>query len=91
MFSEDLSVFFDPAQLADEITVDGVTVPGIFSRPFGEVLNVEDAPPTVQVEAALVPSIARGQIVTRGAETFVVAQYIPDETGRVLELVLEVQ
>lgn len=89
MFTEDLSVFFDPYGFASAATYGGNTVYVIHERQYLEQMNVQTSMPTALGKKSDFSSVAQGQTIVIGAETFTVAEFHhdpPDHPGLTLLL-----
>lgn len=88
--TEDLSVFFDPAEFAESVVVGAVTCNAIFDQAaqvlVGEVIVTA---PTLTLPAASVPAVAEGTPCTVRAQAYRVRQVLPQAPdGAIVLLVL---
>jgi hypothetical protein len=87
-FTEDLTVFFNPADFAVAALYNGaITVNGIFYAEYVEALGanvVAGTGPVFQCAAADLPAIAQGDTLVIGATTYKVVGIEPDGTGLLL-------
>lgn len=86
MLGQDLTPFFSTAEFADEGTLDGAPVAGIFDRAYvrqGEGLGMSSTAPAVTLPTAQIVGEPEGQsfVLTRTGEAFIVAAHEPDGTG----------
>lgn len=91
MFVEDMSVFFSPAEFADEVSLAGVAVRGIFDNSDavnGGGLGMADTSPKFTLATAAVPASPHGIALVRNGVRYTVADHLPDGTG-ISVLVLE--
>jgi hypothetical protein len=91
MFTEDLSLFFNPAQLGVTVTIDGTSVNGVFGKGYVESNFVQTEAPIFTFRKADKSSVAVNSTIVNGADTYKVKVLQPDVTGTVLRLVLERQ
>lgn len=91
MFDEDLSVFFNTDDFADAVTIDGVAVNGILSRDFVESNYTETNAPLFVYEKAIKPDVIRNSVLVHSSGSYKVKGIQPDETQRILTLILEKQ
>ena len=93
MFFEDLTPFFNAAEFADDATLDGGAVCGIFEKNY----MVSDpgcgmliAKLAFILPTSAVPASPNGKLLVIGAVTYAVAGIDPDGTDRVVTaLILE--
>lgn len=64
MFNEDLTEFLDDTELADQGTVSGEAVNGIFENAFSDEFGIESDTPTFIVSSNDANVYAHGDIVT---------------------------
>jgi hypothetical protein len=91
MFTEDLSVFFDTDDFAEDATYDTVnTIAVIFDRAYLEQLGmIASAEPTALTRAADVAADPTGKpLVIRGV-TYTIRNILPQDDGAVVLLHLE--
>lgn len=92
MFAEDLSTFFNPAEMADTVTLDSVAVSAIFDNGYalGSVgsMGMAGAQPSLTLPTASVPANPVGKLAVVGVVTYRVAEHQPDGTG-ISTLILE--
>jgi len=92
MFAEDLSAFFNPAELAEAATLDGVAVTGVFDSAYalGSVgpYGMASTQPTLTLPTASVIADPVGLACVVLGKSYTVAAHEPDGTG-VSRLVLE--
>lgn len=91
MFTEDLSLFFNPAQLGVTVTIDGTSVNGVFGKGYIESNFVQTEAPIFTFSKADKSSVAINSTIVSGADTYKVKGIQPDVTSTVLRLVLEKQ
>ncbi len=93
-FTEDLSPFFNVEDFADEATLDGDDVAGIFDGDYIDPLDVESSGPVFMLATSSTSGVAHGSDLViaagHGAGTYKVRGVKPDGTG-VTVLKLEVQ
>lgn len=91
-FQEDLSVFFDPDDFADEAFYDGASEPinGIFDADYLAPEDIEGSAPWFWCAVVDVPSVAHGKQLVINGITYKVRGVQPDGTG-VVRLKLEQQ
>lgn len=83
-FTEDLTVFFNPAEFADAATLNGVAVRGIFDNAYalqdvgGEVYA---SGPVFTLASSAVPANVAGAVLVVGGVTYKVVEPMPDGTG----------
>lgn len=89
MFTEDLSPFFDPADLGTAAVFTHVggsatAVNGIFDEPSHDAFSaIQDQQPSFLCAATSVPLAARNDTLVIGARTFKIQVVEPDGTGLV--------
>lgn len=89
---EDFSVFFNPAEFADNATLGGVAVRGIFENAY-ELANVglsgmAGSSPAFTLQTSAVPANPVGMVLVCSAIGYIVAEHQPNGTG-VSVLILE--
>ncbi len=90
MFTENLSEFFDPTEMADNATIGSTTVAGVFDNQFVEVLGIESLRAVFTCAQASVPSIAHGDALSIKSTSYKVVGVQSDGTG-LTQLILEKQ
>lgn len=84
-FTEDMTEFFSPAEFADAVTLNGVTVSAIFDNGYsaGSVGSVGMASnqPTLQLASADVPASPVGKVAIVRGVNYRVGAHEPDGTG----------
>lgn len=90
MFNEDLSEFLDATEMADNATIGGATVAGIFDNQFVEVHGIEGVRPVFTCDEDDVSSLSHGSSLTIKSTSYKVAGIQPDGTG-LTSLILEKQ
>lgn len=84
-FTEDMTAFFNPADFAETITLDGVQVPAIFDNGYsaGNVgsVGMASTQPSVQLATARVPTSPVGDVVIVRGISYRVGAHEPDGTG----------
>lgn len=92
MFTEDTASYFDPAELGDTVTVNGVSVPAMFDNGYGAgdvgTLGMASSQPFVILATASVPASPVGMAAVCNGTAYTIAAYEPDGTG-ISRLVLE--
>lgn len=85
MFAEDLSAFFNAAELADTITLSGVAVSAIFDNAYalGNVgsMGAAGTQPILTLATTNVPANPVGTLAVVNGTTYSVAAHEPDGTG----------
>lgn len=85
MFSEDLSAFFNPAEMADSITLNSVSVSAIFDNGYalGNVgtMGAAGAQPILTLATTNVPANPVGTLAVVNGTNYSVAAHEPDGTG----------
>jgi len=83
-FTEDFTPFFNTAEFADDATLNGVAVKGIFDADYAlqDVGgNVASSGPVFMLASASVPALPVGKTLVHGTTTFKVVETMPDGTG----------
>lgn len=81
-FAEDLTVFFNPAEFAEEVALNGVTVRGIFDDAYlFEDIQSSASAPAVTLASADVPANPAGLPVVARGVTYKVVEPMPNGTG----------
>lgn len=88
MFAEDLSPFFNAAELATAATLDGAAVTGIFDNAYTEVFGMASRAPMFMLPTASASSATQASVLVTGGVTYRVTSVQPDGTG-VTTLMLE--
>jgi hypothetical protein len=82
MFAEDLTTFFQDAELATAATLDGLPVVGIFDRPHGEAFDgIATSHPRFTLPSVSAERATRYSELRIGDERFQVRTVEPDGTG----------
>ena len=85
MFAEDLSAFFNPAEMADSITLNSVAVSAMFDNGYalGNVgtMGAAGAQPILTLATTNVPANPVGTLAVVNGTTYSVAAHEPDGTG----------
>jgi hypothetical protein len=84
MFAEDLSFFFNDAEHADQATVDGVTVLGIFGNGYAATsggVGMATSMPTFTLPDVAVPADPIGKAMVINGSNYAIALPEPDGTG----------
>lgn len=85
MFAEDLSAFFNPAEMADSITLNSVAVSAMFDNGYalGNVgsMGAAGAQPILTLATTNVPANPVGTLAVVNGITYSVAAHEPDGTG----------
>lgn len=90
-FVEDLSAFFNSDDFADEASLSGLSVRGIFDNAYAMAnggLGMSDSAPAFTLQTSQVPSSPVGQLIVIKSVTYAIAMHEPDGTG-VSVLILE--
>lgn len=88
MFAEDLSPFFNSAELATAATMDGAAVTGIFDNAYTEVFGMASRDPMFTLPSASAASATQSSVLVLGGVSYRVTSVQPDGTG-VTTLLLE--
>ena len=81
-FTEDLAPFFNRADFADDATVGGVELAGIFDNDYIDTFGiVAGSQPSLLVASAAVSAIKFGDAVVIGAANYTVNDIKPGGTG----------
>lgn len=88
--TEDFTAFFDAAEHATEVQLDGQTVSGILDRGYSDVSGMATTRPTFTMAAADAPYVDEGSTLVVGTDVYSVRTPEPDGTGLVM-LPLELQ
>ena len=91
MFTEDLSLFFNPNELGTTVTLDGTSVTGSFGDGYVEVNFVQTKAPIFTYRKADKSTVAINSTLIDGSTTYKVKVIQLDVTGTVSRLVLEKQ
>ena len=91
MLTEDLDTFFETDDFAEELTLDGATISGIFSEEPIEVDFVTTKKPFLRCKAYDATYAAYDSHVVRGLDIYKVKKIERDETARIATLQLEKQ
>ena len=91
MMAEDASVFFNTDDFAEPVTIDGVSVNGIFDAEFVVIDFVETKKPVFSYVRTDAPNAAYDSTVVRSGTTYKVKGVQPDETNMINKLILEKQ
>lgn len=84
-FAEDLAPFFDTGDFADDATVGGVAVKGIFDADYQLGLGVvSGSSPTLRIITTAAPSVALGDAVVVLGVNYTVAAVEDTRTGDTL-------
>jgi len=86
--ADDLDVFLNTDEFADEATIGGETVNGIFDNEHTEVLDVSGTHPAFTCKTSDVSGVSQGDTVTINGTGYRVVSIKPDGTG-MTTLVLE--
>jgi hypothetical protein len=81
MFAEDLTHFFNVAELATAATLDGATVNGIFENPYTEVFGMATCQPMYMLRTTSAASATQASVLVLGGVTYRVTSVQPDGTG----------
>ena len=85
MFTEDLSLFFDPDGLGDTATVGAGSINGTFSREYAEVGNIEGYHPAFLIPDADAATITKNNtVLTIDSVSYTTVSKQPDGTGTTL-------
>lgn len=94
MFEEDLSVFFNTQEFADEAMLDGVDVAGIFDKAFVSSsggMGMTVSRPAFILPASSVPADTSGSMLVIGSDSYAIAGIDPDASDdKIIVLLLEV-
>ena len=88
MFTEDLSPFFNTAELATAATLDGAAVTGIFDNAYTDALGLASREPMYTLPTASAAAATQSSVLVVGGVTYRVTSVQPDGTG-VTTLLLE--
>lgn len=88
MFAEDLSPFFNTAELATAATLDGAAVAGIFDNAYAESFEMATRMPMFMLPTASAASATLASVLVIGGTSYRVTSVQPDGTG-VTTLMLE--
>ena len=92
MFTEDLSVFFNVADMATACTLNGAAVQAIFDNGYAQgqvgLAGMASAQPSLMLPTASVPASPVSMAAVVGGVTYTVVAHEPDGTG-VSTLLLE--
>jgi hypothetical protein len=88
MFAEDLSPFFNTAELATQAALDGVPVTGIFDNAYTEAFGMASRAPMFTLPTASAASATQTSVLVVDGTTYRVTSVQPDGTG-VTTLMLE--
>lgn len=91
MLTEDLDTFFETDDFAEELTLDGATISGIFSEEPIEVDFVPTKKPVLICTADDAATVQINSTVLRNGATYKVKRIERDETARIASLQLEKQ
>jgi hypothetical protein len=80
-FGEDLDVFFDPTEFADDVTFKGGAIAGIFDDAYFEGQGIQGSQPVFTCRSLDVSSARRGDILIRSGVEYKVTSVEPDGTG----------
>jgi len=78
-FAENIADFIDTDEFADEATIGGSSVNGIFDRTYVDVNDVDSLRPTFYCDLADVSIVVQGDSVVVNSASFTVADKQPDE------------
>jgi len=85
MFTEDLSIFINPAEFGQTVTLNGVPVAALFDAAYmlGNVgdFGVSGSNPVATLQTALVPADVVGMTLVAGGVSYRVTENQPDGTG----------
>lgn len=81
MFAEDLSPFFNAAELATAATLDGEPVTGIFDNAYIDPFGVASTEPRYTLPSADAATATNASMLVIGATTYRVRSVQPDGTG----------
>lgn len=85
MFAENISAFFNPAEMADSITLNSVAVSAMFDNGYalGNVgtMGAAGAQPILTLATTNVPANPVGTLAVVNGTTYSVAAHEPDGTG----------
>lgn len=90
MFPEDISVFFDPDGLADEGTVNGRCINGIFANEYSDAFDTSSTKPVFHVPETELSKVAKGDTITIKRKAYTVEVEEPPQDG-VVRLILSEQ
>lgn len=91
MFNEDLAIFFNPDEFADEATLAGVGVSVIFHKDFvvgGGGMGFTSTRPAIALPASAIAANPVGQLVVHADITYKVAAIDPDGSNRQITVLL---
>ena len=88
MFAEDLTPFFNVAELATAATLDGAPVNGIFDNAYAETFGMATRQPMFTLPTASAAAATPASVMVVGGVTYRVTSVQPDGTG-VTTLILE--
>jgi len=82
MFAEDLSVFFNAAELATSALLNGAPVSGVFSNGYADQeYGGSASAPSYMLATSAVPGAVVGMPLVVNAVTYKVVETMPDGTG----------
>lgn len=81
MFAEDLSPFFNTAELATAATLDGAAVTGIFDNAYTEAFGMASRDPMFTLPSASAASATQASVLVHGGVSYRVTSVQPDGTG----------
>ena len=82
MFAEDITVFFNPAEMATAAVLNGVSVSGIFDNAYLEQdFGGSASSPSFLMATSAVPATPVGMALVIGSTTYKVVETMPDGTG----------
>ena len=88
MFTEDLTPFFNTAELATAATLDGAAVSGIFDNAYAEAFDMATRAPMFTLPSASAAAATQASVLVVGGVSYRVTSVQPDGTG-VTTLMLE--
>lgn len=88
MFAEDLTPFFNTAELAVQATLDGAAVSGIFDNAYTEAFGMASRAPMFTLPSAAAAAATQASVLVVESVAYRVTAVQPDGTG-VTTLMLE--
>lgn len=85
MFAEDISAFFNVAELASSVTLNGVNVAAIFDNGYSAgsvgLMGMASIQPMLSIATSLVPASPVGKSAVVNGLAYTVAAHEPNGTG----------
>lgn len=81
MFTEDLDLFYDEADFAVKVRLDGREVAGQFTNAYDDAGFIQSSNPGFSFQTAKAPDVSQSSILITDTQKYNVIEVQPDGTG----------